>query len=218
MVAASVLQHPSSQSHTLFASPAFRSSPFPLAALVASDIMRAVNSLGPPNERDAMAVDARQEIDLRIGAAFTRLQTLLLQNKFDWSGLLPAGRERMLLSYGPCQFPTLGLIVQRLWWVEGGGSGAWGGRSCTGPAACQGGCTLVEGMGTGRSLAQMANSALPWFCNMACRSERTGGWPGGAWPMIDGHHTSSPCSAINPRLHPLSPGRSGPTSQRTSGA
>ncbi|KAL6766703.1 hypothetical protein ACKKBG_A37025 [Auxenochlorella protothecoides x Auxenochlorella symbiontica] len=88
------------------------------SALVASDIMRAVNSLGPPNERDAMAVDARQEIDLRIGAAFTRLQTLLLQNKFDWSGLLPAGRERMLLSYGPCQFPTLGLIVQRLWEIR----------------------------------------------------------------------------------------------------
>lgn len=147
MVAASVLQQTSSRSHTLFPSPAFRPCPFPLAALVASDIMRAINSLGPPNERDAMAVDARQEIDLRIGAAFTRLQTLLLQNKFDWSGLLPAGRERMLLSYGPCQFPTLGLIVQRLWWVEGAGSGAWGDRSCRGPAACQGGCTLVRGHG-----------------------------------------------------------------------
>lgn len=63
-------------------------------------------------------MDARQEIDLRVGASFTRFQTLLLQNKFDWmaGGLAD---EKPLLSYGPCQFPTLGLIVQRAWWVAG---------------------------------------------------------------------------------------------------
>ena len=49
------------------------------SALVLNDLRRAVNNLVPPNQRDAMAVDARQEIDLRIGASFTRFQTLLLQ-------------------------------------------------------------------------------------------------------------------------------------------
>jgi len=36
------------------------------------------------------------------------------QDKFDWvaGGL---DNEKPLLSYGPCQFPTLGLIVQRAW-------------------------------------------------------------------------------------------------------
>lgn len=85
------------------------------SALISRDIFRAVHNLVPPNENEAMAVDARQEIDLRIGASFTRLQTLLLQDKFNWSSLCPRDRDRMLLSYGPCQFPTLGLIVQREW-------------------------------------------------------------------------------------------------------
>lgn len=49
------------------------------SALVHNDLVRALNHLVPPNENDAKAVDARQEIDLRIGASFTRFQTLLLQ-------------------------------------------------------------------------------------------------------------------------------------------
>lgn len=48
---------------------------------------------------------ARSEIDLRLGAAFTRMQTLALQNRYE-------GLEG-LLSYGPCQFPTMWFVYQR---------------------------------------------------------------------------------------------------------
>jgi DNA topoisomerase-3 len=46
------------------------------------------------------------ELDLRIGASFTRLQTLYLRQKFP-------RMANELVSYGSCQFPTLGFIVER---------------------------------------------------------------------------------------------------------
>jgi DNA topoisomerase IA len=57
-------------------------------------------------QKDADAVDARSEIDLRTGAAFTRFQTKLLQGKYHET-------QGVMLSYGPCQFPTLGFVVAR---------------------------------------------------------------------------------------------------------
>jgi DNA topoisomerase IA len=49
------------------------------AALIPPAIFHSLNNLVAPNANDAAAVDARQEIDLRIGSSFTRFQTLLLQ-------------------------------------------------------------------------------------------------------------------------------------------
>jgi DNA topoisomerase III len=66
-----------------------------------------LQSLGRLNENFVQAVQARSELDLRVGAAFTRFQTLRLQRNFD--GFSDGG----VISYGPCQFPTLGFVVER---------------------------------------------------------------------------------------------------------
>ncbi|KAJ5996943.1 hypothetical protein N7522_008603 [Penicillium canescens] len=58
------------------------------------------------DEYQANAVAARIELDLRIGAAFTRLQTLQLQT-------VVAALKEKVISYGSCQFPTLGFVVDR---------------------------------------------------------------------------------------------------------
>eukprot|EP00271_Cylindrocystis_brebissonii_P001574 TRINITY_DN11845_c0_g2_i1.p1 TRINITY_DN11845_c0_g2~~TRINITY_DN11845_c0_g2_i1.p1 ORF type:complete len:266 (-),score=43.49 TRINITY_DN11845_c0_g2_i1:454-1251(-) len=90
------------------------------SSLVEREIHAATQQLGRPNKRFADAVDARQEIDLRIGASFTRFQTLLLQERFDFpaSDANPEANRKPTISYGPCQFPTLGFIVERYWQIQ----------------------------------------------------------------------------------------------------
>lgn len=78
------------------------------SAVTQRDVDNALTALTQPDPRLAMAVEARTELDLRIGAAFTRFQTLYLRKYF------PELRDRVI-SYGPCQFPTLGFVVRRYW-------------------------------------------------------------------------------------------------------
>uniref|UniRef100_A0A0R3RY48 DNA topoisomerase n=1 Tax=Elaeophora elaphi TaxID=1147741 RepID=A0A0R3RY48_9BILA len=71
-------------------------------------VNRALNNLVRLDQRLVDAVECRSELDLRIGAAFTRLQTLHLRNNFA-----NIFRDKSIVSYGSCQFPTLGFIVER---------------------------------------------------------------------------------------------------------
>ncbi|KAM4697714.1 DNA topoisomerase 3-alpha [Rhinophrynus dorsalis] len=70
-------------------------------------IRMACENLVQPDQNISDAVDVRTELDLRIGAAFTRFQTLRLQKIF------PSVLSNQLISYGSCQFPTLGFVVER---------------------------------------------------------------------------------------------------------
>ncbi|KAJ1633552.1 DNA topoisomerase [Pavlovales sp. CCMP2436] len=74
------------------------------SALIPNDIHHAVMNAGPPDRLASEAVDARSEIDLRLGAAFTRFQTMMMQGRFETDGVV---------SFGGCQFPTLRFVVER---------------------------------------------------------------------------------------------------------
>lgn len=62
------------------------------------------------DEAQADAVASRIELDLRVGASFTWHLTLSLRPIPQRGNLSEASQ---LISYGSCQFPTLGFIVER---------------------------------------------------------------------------------------------------------
>ncbi|KAL8293634.1 hypothetical protein RQP46_000335 [Phenoliferia psychrophenolica] len=81
------------------------------SAIIANQINNACRNPVDLDMRQANAVSARMELDLRVGAALTRVQTMGLQTR------VPTLADNTI-SYGPCQFPTLGFVVDQYERVE----------------------------------------------------------------------------------------------------
>ena len=73
------------------------------SAVTPDQIWEAYHNLTGINFALSNASEARQEIDLRFGAAFTRMATLSVQQRMTSD----------VITIGPVQTPTLGLIVKK---------------------------------------------------------------------------------------------------------
>lgn len=74
-------------------------------------ILNAAKNLRDLDDKQVDAVSARIDLDLRTGYAFSRFLT---------NNLRPMGgpMSQIMLSYGSCQFPTLGFVVDRYFKVQ----------------------------------------------------------------------------------------------------
>ncbi|XP_023327110.1 DNA topoisomerase 3-beta [Eurytemora carolleeae] len=80
------------------------------SALTSQELVSAYENLARPDKYAAMSVDARQELDLKIGVAFSRLMTRAYLDQAKAKFRL---KDQKVISFGPCQTPTLWFCVQR---------------------------------------------------------------------------------------------------------
>ena len=78
------------------------------SSLAPADLAAAFTNLGHPNVNESASVDARQEIDLKLGISFSRFQTKIFRENFG----AQLGKH-LSVTYGPCQTPTLWFCVHR---------------------------------------------------------------------------------------------------------
>ena len=81
------------------------------SALSTTDLLEAFNHPTSINRADSLAVKLRAETDLRAGTAFTRFQTTRFRKNIERIKQEKLEGEKRIISYGTCQFPTLGFIV-----------------------------------------------------------------------------------------------------------
>ncbi|WP_406661199.1 DNA topoisomerase [Methanolobus sp. ZRKC3] len=74
------------------------------SSLSSGEIKKAFDNLVEPDTNLAMSAEARQILDLRMGAAFTRFMTLSVRER---------ARTKGVISIGPCQTPTCGFVYER---------------------------------------------------------------------------------------------------------
>lgn len=74
------------------------------SSLTKRDLLNALSDLDCLNMNLVKSVGARMELDLRTGASLTRIQSVRLRD---------TTQTKEVISYGPCQFPTLGFIVEQ---------------------------------------------------------------------------------------------------------
>nr|XP_027193974.1 DNA topoisomerase 3-like [Dermatophagoides pteronyssinus] len=67
-------------------------------------LISGLNNLSTINKRVAYSIDVQHRLDLIVGSTFTRALTLFFINQL---------KNKNLVSYGPCQYPTLGFISRR---------------------------------------------------------------------------------------------------------
>ena len=75
------------------------------SSLTEVEMRHAIANLEEPRKFSRDAIKLYQEIDLRLGTAFTRLQTIVLRDCFK--------HQSQILSFQPSLFAALGLIYER---------------------------------------------------------------------------------------------------------